>query len=136
MIKKVLLSTIILFGALTAIPVMAGENPATKATSPSVSSQLDVVGKAGFGQDSATARERVNPIIQGLINVILSFVGTIAFIVFLIGGFLWLTARGNETQVGKAKQYMFNGTIGIIIIILAYSLSFYLTEVVFKAATG
>jgi hypothetical protein len=75
-------------------------------------------------------------LIGDIIQVILGFAGTVAFIIFLYGGFLWLTARGNDEQVSTAKKYLTNGLIGTIIIIMAYSLTYYITDVVFRAATG
>lgn len=110
----------------------SGQNP------PNITDQLDAVGRAGFGATTTarSASERFVPAINSIVSFFLGFVGTIAFIVFLIGGFLWMTARGNETQVETAKKYMFNGTLGVIIIIMAYSLAFFLTEFVFTATSG
>ena len=34
-----------------------------------------------------------------IIQAILQFVGVVAFILFIIGGFMWMTARGNEEKV-------------------------------------
>lgn len=98
---------------------------------------LGQASKTPFGADtSGIARRTPGQVIGQIIKVVLGFVGTIAFIVFLYGGFLWLTARGSDEQVKKAKQYLFNGLIGTIIIILAYSLTYYVTDVVYKATAG
>lgn len=98
---------------------------------------LGQASKAPFGADvSGIARRTPGQVVGQIIKVVLGFVGTIAFIVFLYGGFLWLTARGSEEQVKTAKKYLFNGLIGTIIIILAYSLTYYVTDVVYKATGG
>lgn len=94
------------------------------------------LGKAasGFGAP-ASGRASTTPgqVIGEIIKVALGFVGTITFIIFLYGGFLWLSARGNDDQVKTAKKYLTNGVIGTIIAILAYSLTFYITDIVFQA---
>jgi hypothetical protein len=41
----------------------------------------------------------------------------------IYAGILWMTAQGNEQQVTKAKQLMFNAAIGMIIIFAAYALT-------------
>ena len=106
------------------------------AGTPDLTKSLDVAGKAGFGTTVGEAQGQLGPLIADIIAVILGFVGTIAFIIFLMGGFLWLTARGNDEQVKKARMYMTNALIGIVVIILAYSITFYVSEVVFQAAGG
>lgn len=94
---------------------------------------LDTAGQTGFGYNTTNAPS-VGKVIGNIITAILGFTGTIAFLVFLYGGFLWLTARGNEDQVADAKKYLTNGTIGIIVIVLAYSASYFITGVLYKAA--
>ncbi|MFH0956142.1 MAG: hypothetical protein V1801_02950, partial [Candidatus Falkowbacteria bacterium] len=39
-----------------------------------------------------------------VINIILGFLGIVAVIIILLGGFKWMTAGGNEDKVGEAKK--------------------------------
>ena len=39
------------------------------------------------------------------------------------GGFLWMTAHGNEEQVTKAKNLITAALIGLVIILSAYAIS-------------
>ena len=49
---------------------------------------------------------------------------TVGFIALMIyAGYLWITARGDEAQVEKAKEYIKNAVIGLIIISLAYAIA-------------
>jgi len=50
--------------------------------------------------------------IQTILNTVLGFLGFIAVIVILIGGFMWMTAGGDEDKVGKAKKTLGAGIIG------------------------
>jgi len=63
-----------------------------------------------------------------IINIALGFLGIVLLGVILYGGFLWMTAGGNEEQVKKAKAWITNGVIGIIIIIAAYSIAHFVIE--------
>ena len=65
-------------------------------------------------------------------------IGSIAIAVFLtvilIGGYMWLTAGGNEEKVKKAKEFIINGINGMIVIFLAYALA-YIMIAALKLAT-
>ncbi len=61
---------------------------------------------------------------------LMSFVGVIFFVLMIYGGFLWMTAQGNEEQIKKAKSLITGAVIGIIIIFSAYAItSFVVTNV-------
>ena len=55
-----------------------------------------------------------------LIKLLMTFLGIIAVVIILYGGFVWLTAAGNEEKVGKAKKVLAAGIIGLIIILAAF----------------
>lgn len=54
-----------------------------------------------------------------IIQVILSLLGTGFLVLLLYAGWLWLTARGNEEQITKAKQIIMQAVIGFIIIFIS-----------------
>lgn len=58
-----------------------------------------------------------------IIGSILSFIGVIFMILVIYGGFLWMTARGNEQQVEKAKTLIIQSVIGLIIVLSAYAIT-------------
>lgn len=61
-----------------------------------------------------------------IIRIILSFLGVIFLLLIIYGGFLWMTAQGNDTQVDKAKKIIINSTIGITIVLLAYAITWFI----------
>lgn len=69
-----------------------------------------------------------------IVRVVISFLGLIAVIIIIIGGFKWMTSGGNEESVSSAKKLMVAGVIGLGIIILAYAVAVFvinaLTDVV------
>jgi len=69
----------------------------------------------------STALEKI------LSNVIgfLTIVGGLTFLFyFLTGAITWITAGGDQTKVEKAKKYMTDAAIGLIIISLSYAISY------------
>jgi len=64
-----------------------------------------------------------------LLKVALGFLGIIAVIIVLVGGFKYMTAGGAEEKVGDAKKWIVSGIIGLAIVLSAYAItSFALTQ--------
>ncbi len=57
-----------------------------------------------------------------IVRYLMTFLGIIAVIIILWGGFQWLTAGGNEDKVAGAKKTLIAGIIGLIIIIAAFAI--------------
>ena len=55
-----------------------------------------------------------------LVSLLMTFLGIIAVIIILYGGFVWMTAAGAEERVGKAKKIIVSGIIGLIVILSAW----------------
>lgn len=60
--------------------------------------------------------------IKNIVNFALGFLGLIAVVIIIYGGFLYVTAAGNEEQAGKAKKAITYPLIGIIIILSSFAL--------------
>lgn len=61
--------------------------------------------------------------ISSIINVTLSLLGVIVLCIIIYGGFLWMTAGGNDDKVADAKKWIFGGIIGLVIILSAYAIA-------------
>ncbi|OGZ69451.1 MAG: hypothetical protein A3D44_03445 [Candidatus Staskawiczbacteria bacterium RIFCSPHIGHO2_02_FULL_42_22] len=63
-----------------------------------------------------------------IINKVLNFIWPIfvgfAVIMFVVAGFLFLTAAGEATKVASARQAILWGIIGVVVGILAFSIPF------------
>jgi len=95
---------------------------------------LEDIGHTVYG--SETPQKPIMQIIAEIIKYVLSFLGIIFLILILYGGFLWMTAGGNEEQVAKAKTIVINSIIGVIIILSSYAITYYVLENVIRASTG
>ncbi|KKR14761.1 MAG: hypothetical protein UT42_C0019G0002 [Candidatus Falkowbacteria bacterium GW2011_GWA2_39_24] len=72
----------------------------------------------------------VSVIIGRVVRAILLIIGSIALLMFIYGGFMWMTAAGNDTKIGKAKNVLVWATLGLIVIAAAYLLVKYVMEAV------
>jgi hypothetical protein len=86
---------------------------------------LDDTAKKGYGTENLNADVVTSvPVAVGkIIGAGLTFIGVIFLVLMVYGGFLWMTAQGNETQVEKAKNLITAAIIGLIIVFSAYAIS-------------
>lgn len=82
--------------------------------------QVNVVDEVGttFGLGSADLESTIINVVQW----VLGFLGLVAVIMILIGGFQWMTAGGNEEKVASAKKIISAAVIGLIVILLAWAI--------------
>ncbi|MFA6548145.1 MAG: pilin [Candidatus Magasanikbacteria bacterium] len=102
-------------------------------------STLDVNTDLGlsYGASTGLGNTDIRTTIAKIIRVAMSMLGIVAVVIVLIGGFKWMTAGGNDDQVGEAKKWIFSGVIGLVIILSAYALaSFVLNQLVNATAGG
>lgn len=79
---------------------------------------------AGYNTSNISLDDNVGVIIKSA----LSFLGVIFLILMIYGGFLWMTASGKEEQVSKAKSIITAAIIGLIIVISAYAISYFVIK--------
>lgn len=63
--------------------------------------------------------------INSMINIVLTLLGVIFIGLSVYGGFLYMTARGNEEQTKKGQSVIVQSLIGLIIVLSAYAISFF-----------
>ena len=113
--RKILILTTIFI--LTAVPALALETGIS------------------YGTYTGLGTKDLREGIMQIINVMLGFLGIIAIVVILWGGFRWLTSGGNEEKVDEAKKIITSGIIGLIIIFVSFAIaSFAITQLM--SATG
>jgi len=87
-----------------------------------------VADKSGWKTADISAESMMGKII----NVALSVVGALFLALMLYGGFLWMTAAGDGGKVDKAKEIIRAAIIGIIIVVSAYVITYFVVQL----ATG
>jgi hypothetical protein len=102
-------------------------------TSPSPSASTGVLTNSNNLQNyTAQAAHTANfgdtsfgDILSLIIQLVLGFLGIVFIIMTIISGFRWMTANGNEEQIQKATDAIRASIIGLIIVILAYAVTYY-----------
>lgn len=119
-ITKILLSCfLIIFSFILFKPVFATD------TSYGLNSTVSVGGlKQAFSVNNVDSDpgKFVSTRVGVIVGAILAFIGVIFMLLIIYGGILWMTARGNEQQVEKAKSLIIQATIGLIIVLSAYAI--------------
>lgn len=64
----------------------------------------------------------VNEIVGKVIQAVLGILGSIALVVFMYGGFLWLTSAGSEEKVSAGLSAMLYAAVGIFVIFGSYAI--------------
>lgn len=91
-----------------------------------------VANEAGFDVNKVTkngSNDTIEPLIQNLINIILSLLGIIFIAMIILGGWSWFSARGNEQKLDKAKDTLTQAIIGLLIVIGAYAISYFVLSI-------
>lgn len=84
-----------------------------------------------YGTYTGLGTKDIREGLMAVIQVLLGFLGIIAIIIILYGGFVWLTSAGNEEKVGQAKKIITAGIIGLVIIFVSYAIaSFVITQLI------
>lgn len=74
---------------------------------------------AGYDTSKINLPEKIGKII----SIVLSFLGVIFLLLMIYAGYMWMTARGNEDQITKAKTLIKNAIIGLIVVLAAYAVT-------------
>ncbi len=96
---------------------------------------LQPVKKTGYGLDTGDEPTSLFVSVSYGIRIALSLIGIILLVIMVYAGFRWMTAGGNEDQVNEAKSWIRNAVIGLFIVIIAYALSSFVIDQLYRAST-
>ncbi len=65
----------------------------------------------------------VPELVGTLVGAVLGFLGIVFFGLIFYAGILWMTARGSEDSISKAKSIMEASVIGLVIVLAAYAIT-------------
>lgn len=126
--KKILIITFLLttfWPRLVAADPAATNVVATSAFGHFFSGAQQTASNMGYTADSTSGKSLLLSRISKIISFILGLVGVIFLALVIYGGFLWMTAAGNDKQVETAKNIISRAAIGLVVVILAYAITFF-----------
>ena len=82
--------------------------------------------QANFGlndlTDTGLGTRGLKETITAVLQVVLGFLGIVATLIILLGGFKWMTSQGSTEKVDEAKKLISAGVVGLVIILAAYAI--------------
>lgn len=92
-----------------------------------------MAGQAGFNPD--TSADSVSEVISVVIEAFLGLLGVIFLILIIIAGVNWMTAGGNQDKVDKAKKTLSRALIGLVIVVSAYAITYFVFKYLGEATS-
>ena len=93
-----------------------------------------------FGIDDLTSTSlgtnNLKDTIARIINVALGFLGILATLLILYGGWVWMMSKGSATEVDRAKKILLNAVIGLMIVLASYAIARFVLTTVYNATNG
>ncbi len=119
--KKIVFSAILPLMALMIIFTSQASGQALIQNPNDIKSMTDETAVTGNLSDVGVG----NIVAQG-IRIVLSLLAIIFLALTLVAGFKWMTAAGNEDQIKKATATLKAAIIGLIIVLSAYTITFFI----------
>lgn len=79
-------------------------------------------------QANIDTQRSLDDIIATVIKAVMGVLGTIFLILMFLAGNNWMTAGGNEEKVKKSQKQIASLSIGLVIVLAAYALSSWVSE--------
>lgn len=124
MSKKIIFSSLFLF--FFSFLAFFSINSCSALTSDPVAGLNETASVTSLDQSAGSNENFIQTFIGKLIGTILSFVGVIFLILTIYAGITWMTSRGNEQEVTKAKSLLVDSIIGLIIVFAAYAITVFI----------
>jgi len=121
-LTKFLLSFILLSGIFSFTPVLAFSLKDSFSSTGSLNSFSNQI---GYTDQAKTPEYYIGLLLNGLFSIL----GIIAIAMLIYSGVVWMTARGNESKVEKAKENIIDVIMGLIFIIGSYALTTFLLKI-------
>lgn len=69
------------------------------------------------------------PVLAGnIIKAVLGFTGSVALLIFIYGGFIWLTSTGNPDKIKKGQGTLIWAAIGLAFIFSSYMIASFIIK--------
>ncbi|MBI3290908.1 hypothetical protein HYZ76_01340 [Candidatus Falkowbacteria bacterium] len=91
---------------------------------------------AGYNTEQANQETGLAQTAGAVTRIFLSLLGIIFISYTIYGGFLWMSAGGNEEHITKAKSIIKNGIIGLIVVLGAAAIYFFIFNALILTGTG
>ena len=104
-------------------------------TANAVNLQEQIREQTQAGAESSGFGEAIDPrvTLALMVRLFLGFVGSIFLILLALGSFWYITARGRTEQIEKATKTIRGAIIGLLIVVMSYAITYFVTREVQKS---
>lgn len=88
-----------------------------------------------FQNQTNLANSDLPTVIGNVVRIVLSFLGLVAVVIIIWGGFKWMTSGGNEETIAGAKKLMGAGVVGLFIVIISYAIATFVINSLITVST-
>lgn len=113
---------LIVFGLFGILAFGFSSLPASAASALDGQIGLDQVSQSYGGANRDDVKD-VRSIVAQVINAATMLLGAIFVVLIIVAGYLYMTSAGNEKQIDKSMSYIKTGVIGLIIVLMAWSIT-------------
>ncbi len=118
------------------------EEYGTMCDNPALQNEIECISEAEQGSQLAktslqgsgiTHTENAGDLIIKYVNFLLPYLTLAAFVGLVVAGFFYVTAYGNDEQLQKAKKILIWSVVGLILVIMSYTIVQFLTGGLIKS---
>jgi len=84
--------------------------------------------KTSLGDSGITHTEKLSDLIIKYVNFALPYLTLAAFVGFVVAGFLYVTAYGDQAHLDKAKKILIWAIVGLILVIASFAIVQFFTS--------
>ncbi|MDP3837262.1 MAG: pilin [bacterium] len=117
--KKLIASSIFLF--LLSVTFVHATSTATITHDPSGTAKLSCP-EGEICLDNPLGIDSPQELVARIINNVLGIVGTLALVMFIYGGLIWMTSSGSSEKVKQGRDIILWSVIGLVVIFSAYAI--------------
>ena len=121
-LTKILLLFILISGLFSFTPALAFNLKDSFSSTGSLNSFSNQI---GYTDQTKTPEYYIGLLLNGLFSIL----GIIAIAMLIYSGVVWMTARGNESKVEKARENIIDIIMGLIFIVGSYALTTFLLKI-------
>lgn len=89
-----------------------------------------------IGEVAGLGEAELSAVVARIIRAILGFLGVVAVVIILWGGFKWMTSGGQAEKISDARKLIIMGIVGLGIVLASYAIaSFVITALVGAVTT-
>lgn len=100
--------------------------------------EVDRDGPVTFRNPLGNSEEDADPnvIFGRAVNAVLGISGSLALVMFIYGGFIWMLSGGNSEKANKGKNVLIWSSLGLIVIFSSYAMVNFVFEGLARGAGG